>query len=1124
MLSCLVFPAALAAQSPSPVPAPPVSPAWDVSNPPVAPGVWEEIAIDTDEGTWVDLDVSPDGRKIVFELLGDLYLLPIGGGEAKNISAGLHWDMHPVFSPDGSRIAFTSDRTGEGGKGGDNLWTIERLSDGSWGSPRQVSKETFRLVTQPAWTPDGRFIVGRKHFTSRRSIGAGEMWLYHAGSVSEGTPMTTKSSDQKDTGEPVFSPCGRYLYYSLDATPGESFEYDKDSNKSIFAIDRLDRVTGEVERLIEGPGGACRPTPSPDGASLAFVRRVRFQSTLFVMDLSSGEARAVYGGLERDMQEAWSIHGVSPRMAWTPDSGSIVAWAGGTIRRIDAATGEATVVPFRVKDTRRVARALRTRQEPWAESFDVRMITGAAVSPAGDRVVYSALGRMYVKALPGGEPVRLTTQGEDFEFMPSFSRDGSKVVYVSWNDRGLGRVRVIDAAGGVEGRAVTPEPGRYVDPVFTPDGERVVYGKVGGGMLSGPVWGRDPGLYVVSVGGGAPTLVSKTGTGPQFGAEGDRVFLTVRRFEKDSDKASLISVDLASGKDVRTHLTSDWATEFKVSPDGAWVAFAERFNVYVTPMVATGRAVAVGPSSGGVPVEKVSSSAGSGLAWSGDSSRLCWTLGPDLYTLEVSGVVERLRDRRGPGKVPEASATPIGFRAKGDAPTGVIALTGGRVVTMRDGDPSGGVIEDGVVVVEGNRIRAVGRRGEVAVPAGAAVIDAGGRTIVPGFIDVHAHGPMGEHGVIVRDNWVAQANLAFGVTTIHDPSNHTPTIFTYSEMQRAGAVVGPRTYSTGTILYGAAGSFRAEVESLEDALFHLGRMKAVGAFSVKSYNQPRRDQRQQVVEAARRLGMMVMPEGGSLFKHNMTMVIDGHSSVEHTLPVETAYRDVIGLWSRTDVGYTATLLVGYGGLGAENYWYDRDDVWAHGRLLRYVPRVVVDPLSRRRMKAPDEEYNHLRSARIPKALTDAGGRAHVGAHGQMPGLGFHWEAWSHAQGGMTPVEMLRAMTFNGARYIGMDHALGSLEAGKLADLVVLGKNPLEDWRNTDSVAMVMINGRLYDAGDLSEVAPAKGPARRYWFHGQDAGRVMFTALAGSGCEGCSRPGGACRPWLTHTHEGESGYR
>jgi len=390
-------------------------------------------------------------------------------------------------------------------------------------------------------------------------------------------------------------------------------------------------------------------------------------------------------------------------------------------------------------------------------------------------------------------------------------------------------------------------------------------------------------------------------------------------------------------------------------------------------------------------------------------------------------------------------------------------------------------VADGTVVIDGNRITAVGPRASTTVPAGAKVIDVAGKTIMPGIVDVHWHGSMGADEIIPQQSWVNYAALAFGVTTLHDPSNNSSEIFTAAEMQRAGEIVGPRIFSTGTILYGAKGSFKADIANLDDALFHLKRMKAIGAISVKSYNQPRRDQRQQIIEAARETGMMVVPEGGSLFEHNMTMVVDGHTGVEHSIPVAKAYDDVTQLWSKSHSGYTPTLIVGYGGLWGENYWYAKTNVFDDKRLLAFVPRRVVDARSRRRTLAPDEEWNHFNNAALAKKLNDAGVSVQLGAHGQREGLGAHWELWMFVQGGMTPMQAIRAATLSGARYIGMDKDVGSLEAGKLADLLVLDENPLENIRNSESIRYTIANGRIFDAMTMNELGNHPRTRQPFYF-------------------------------------------
>ena len=1044
---------------------------WDVSAR-HAPG--RDVPIDTRSGTWMSLDVSPDGREIVFDLLGDIYVMPIGGGEARVISSGHAWDMQPRYSPSGTEIAFTSDRGG-----GDNIWVMGR--DGS--APRAISEEKFRLLNQPEWTPDGAFVVARKHFTSTRSLGAGEMWLYHRGGVSEGVQMTKARTKQKDSGEPAFSPDGRYLYFSDDATPGEIFEYSKDPNGQIYVIQRLDRDKGDVETFISGPGGAVRPTPSPDGKSLAFIRRDRYKSTLYLLDIASGRETPLTDTLDRDMQETWAVHGVYPAMSWTPDNRSIVYWAGGGIHRIDVRTRAIADIPFHVTGTRFVEDAVRFRNPVAPDRFDVKMTRFAQASPDGRRVVYEALGQLWIRDAAGGAPRRLTSApADEFELYPSWSRDGRQIVYASWNDAKAGQVKTVGAGGG-RGRAVTSEPGHYVEPTFSPDGRSIAFRKTGGGYLTTPLWGRDPGLYVIPARGGTPKRVVKDGTLPQFGATNDRLFFMANEKE---DKRSLRSVEVSGANEV-THLISQNAAEFRVAPDEQYVAWTERYHAYVTPFVRSGRSIDISPGGKALPQARLSTDAGDWVHWSGNSRGLYWTQGPDLFRRELDQAAAFV----GAKEPAPAARIPLGFTADAARPSGILALTGARIVTM-NGDE---VIENGTVLVNGNRIAAVGPTAAISYPAGTRTLDVTGKTIIPGLVDAHWHGSVGNEEIVPQQNWILFAGLAHGVTTAHDPSNDTSEIFAASELQKAGRIVGPRIFSTGTILYGATTPFTVQIDSLDDARSHLRRLKASGAWSAKSYNQPRREQRQQLIQAARELRMNVVPEGGSLFQHNMTMIADGHTTIEHSLPVANAYDDVFQLWRGSGTAYTPTLVVAYGGAFGENWWYQSTDVWADPILSRWVPRRILDARSRRRDMYPAEENNLASVANLAKRINDLGVPVNIGAHGQREGLAAHWDMWSFVLGGMTPHKALAAGTINPARTLGLDADVGSIEPGKLADLVVLDANPLENIRNSASVRYTMLNGVVYDA-NMDQVAGGNRRRLPFWFEQSAGGDYTAGATVG----------------------------
>jgi imidazolonepropionase-like amidohydrolase/Tol biopolymer transport system component len=1049
----LAFSSASFAQSASaPAPA-----KWDVSAPPGAK--LRDVPIRVDEGSWMDVDVSPDGRTIAFTLLGDIYAMPIEGGAARRIAEGLAWEVQPRFSPDGKRIAFTSDRGG-----GDNIW----IMDADGGNKRQLTKEEFRLVYQPSWSPDGRFIAAKKHFTTARSLGTGEIWLYHVDGGG-GVALVKRASEQhqKELGEPSYSADGRAIFYTRNVTPGPIFEYAQDSNTALFAIERYDLTTGEVSTAATAQGGSVRPTPSPDGRKLAFVRRYAGKSKLFVRDLGSGAEREVYGALDRDAQETWAVTGVYPNMAWTPDSRSILFWAGGKIRRVDADGSNAREIPFRVEDSRQVAEAPHPQIEVAPERFTTRMPRFAEASPDGRQLVFESLGKLWVKPRSGGAAKRVTRDEAGFELFPSWSPDGRSLVYVDWTDAGLGSIRTIPAGGGAP-RTLSTEPGHYARPRFSPDGHTIAFEKLAGGELTAPTWSDNPGVYRMPARGGAATRIAKDMGNPRFGAGNDRLFMVGTK----AGKRQLVSTDL-NGEAQRVHATGELANDFVVSPDGRHVAFRQNYQAFVMPLLPGGQDVSVDMKTGPLPVVKVSEAGADYIHWSQAGDELHWSTGATLSSVRAS-------DLFAAGKPPTPATVSLAMEALSARPAGVVALTGARIVTMAAAD--GGAIDDGVIVIRGDRIAAVGRRGEVAVPAGATVVDMAGKTIIPGLVDAHAHGPQADAAIVPQQNWSLIQALALGTTTIHDPSAQASEIFAAAELQRTGRILAPRIFSTGNTVYGAKSIHGyAQIDKYEDALAHIRRLKAQGARSIKNYNQPRREQRQQVIAASRAEDMQVVAEGGSLFGLGITHIVDGNSTFEHNLPLDTFYKDVIDLWAGSTTNYTPTLVVTFGGLAGDPYWRQATNIFEHPLLKAHTPPALLREQGARRITAPESDFVDDESAREAKKLADRGVLVSIGAHGQQAGIAPHWELWSFVRGGMSPVQALAAGTITAAKSLGMARDIGSLEPGKLADLVVLDADPTADIRNSDKVHRVMLGGRLYDPLTMNEVATGSFKRQPYWW-------------------------------------------
>ena len=1070
-----------------------------------------KVEFTTSEGTWLSLDVAPDGKTLVFELLGDLYTLPIEGGEAKRLPVsdsahkdgdGMAFDSMPRYSPDGKWIAFLSDRDGA-----DNLWVAK--ADGT--EPRQLTREKRVSFTSPTWMPDSQYVVVNH---------GNDLWMYHvfggAGlNITSATPPAgVGGQPPTPAGAPprrgaAISPDGRYLYYT-QRPPGSVY------NQMSFGweIYRRDFKTGAVDLITQAQFGAVRPAISRDGRWLVYGTRYDTQTGLRLRDLSTGQDRWLKFPIQRDDMESASTRDLLPAYAFMPDSRELVLSYDGKIQRLGIENGAAREIPFTAKVSLELGPLLNFQRRVEEGPVRARLLQDPELSPDGRRLAFSAMTSLYVMDLPNGKPRRLNSSNVP-EFKPAWSPDGQWIAYVTWEHDGEGHVWKVRADGSGQPQRLTSVSAFYTDPVFSPDGTRIV-ARRGNAFMRVRTSSEFGGLripldivWLPADGGEVTQIIPARGLSrPHFAKEKDRVYfyanegLVSMRYDA-TDRQTHVRI---TGRLIPPATQPPAAESAVMSPDGRWALARVNNQIFVLAVpVVGGPAPNVNVFSGSVPVKQLTDIGADSYAWAGDGKTVAWAVGTTVFrrafdTIPFDPALEKKEAEKKEGEKKEETAAAKPEEKKEEkkpepkkpheldkgvesfevaldfprhTPKGTIVLRGATVVTMKGEE----VIPNADLVVTDNRITAVGARGKVAIPAGAKVMDLRGAYIFPGFVDTHAHYEMRTEGVLEIHNWSYLANLAYGVTAGLDVQTSTNDYLTYTDLVDAGKMIGPRSYSTGPGVFSAN-----DFQNAEAAKFVLEKYKKYYRnHNLKSYMVGNRQQRQWVVQAAKELELTVTTEGGLDLKLDLTHAIDGFGGNEHSLPIVPLYKDVVDLFAQGKTAYTPTLLVLYGGPWAENFFYETTEVHDDAKLNRFTPHNEVDQLTRRRPWFRTDEHSFPKTAAQAAKIQRAGGWIGIGAHGQLQGLGYHWEMWALASGGLTPREVLKAATIDGAHIIGLQQDLGSIEPGKLADLVILAKDPLLDIRNTNSIRYVMKNGELFEGDTLNQLWPIEKPLPPLWW-------------------------------------------
>lgn len=1023
----------------------------DTANPEVTPT--HTIAFETSEGTWMSVDVAPNGETLVFDLLGHIYEMPISGGAAKQLTSGRSWNHMPRYSPDGSEIAFTSDRSGA-----DNIWIMDRAS----GDLENLTKSDDPVL-RGNWSADGRHILAVRF--PRELTLHGEMYN-RFGKKQE----LLESAVFRFANQYVDDAKRGYIYYEH-----VNGRLPRDGAR----IYRFNKTNGETEIYIQKAGGAFNPELSPNGERLAFMGREDLTTALYVRDLNTGKDTLVLSNLDRDQMENLSQYGSGAGMSWASDT-ELVLGNGGKLLRVNVDSGAVADIPFTVQVSREVNKTVRTVNPIKTGSSKTRIQRFA--NPLGDGIISEALGDLYLHTDGGYQNL---TDSDVLEANPLYNPADRKLYYTTWSDEGFGAIyRQSMRRGKLTGRPekLTDLATQYGALSLSEDGKKLAFLRGPGSLANGGrlefqttfelmVMDADGTIAKVTdvnaswSGGNTPEI--RRASPIRFSDDGDYLYFS--EFTEDGLKLKRIGID-GDGEQELYHFP--YSSRAMLSPDMKWIAFREYQRTFVTPFDYVGKVQKISAENKMGFTKRVDTREGVYMGWQADSAGLYWTRGTNFYQKSLEDVLADTED--------SAQITDIAVDYTVAKPTGTIALTGATVITV---DKDRRVIENATVLVTDDKIVAIGT--DVTIPDGAEVFDTTGKFIMPGIVDAHGHyGGDNQSYLHTLEQSLPglMSPLAQGVTTLYEVYGTAEKDAWVRDRLEAGKTYGSRLFTTGTPIFGAKyrkGLMRP-ITSIDEARQALSYNHAFGAEAVKDYTQFTRKARHATVAVSRELGIHDVAETAGNLQMNMTQLIDGITGLEHSMGMTPLYGDVIKFMAATEVGVTPTLIVVYNGPAGETYFHRTERVWEDPKLLKFQTR---DELLRTRRPThfwDDEQYAPKMAAEL-KPLYEAGVSLQLGAHGQMSGLDAHWEMELYQMGGFSPAQIIEISTIKGAEYHGFGDELGSIEPGKFADLVVLDKNPLEDIKNARAVRWVMQNGVLYSGEDAARIYPNPAATPKMYF-------------------------------------------
>jgi Tol biopolymer transport system component len=951
-----------------------------------------------------------------------------------NVTVSEGTSMSVAVSPDGGTLAM--DLQG-------SIWTLPAKG----GTAKRITT-IFNDARQPVWSPDGKWIAFFGYLD-----GGYDLWAI----APDGSNQHKLTWGPYDDREPAWSHDGKRIAFASDRGNPLGSSYN---------IWMLELASGVITRLTDNPAENRMPTWSPDDKEIAFSSTRENGDSVWAVNVADHKERKVYTAMSAVEAPSFSPGGKIVYHAAPENESRLevegknltegenafafkVSWASGTdfyyvsdgrIRKRSLFGGPPQTVEF--KATLEVTHPQYTRRKRDFESTTPRQALGIVhpvLSNDGKKIAFAALGDIYTMAI-GGKPENIT-KDKYLDTDPAWSPDGTQLVYSSDRGGNLLQLWLHDMKSGQD-RRLTNMTTQPMGAAWSPDGRRIAFFDVDG------MW-RAASVSVVDVASGKVTKIhaSLFGPGnPTWSPDGKRVAIAMvspysKSFREGTNQVLSIAAELSSPPDLRTDLWYAPEPNLSIdsrggsgpvwSPDGTKMAAIYEGVLAVWPVSKTGEPLG--------PPRHITTEMAYSPSWSGDSEHILYQSMDKLKTIDiVSG---------------ETKEVPLELKYAPAVPTGRMVIHAGKLVDGKSTTARTGMD----IVVQGNRIVSVVPHA-ASLHANAKVIDASNLTAMPGLIEFHSH--------LQKDFGEAEdrAWLSFGITTVRSPGNTPYEGVEDREANDAGVRQGPRIYTAGYLMEWQRVYYKMGVAISSPGQFEmeLQRSKILQHDLIKSYVRLPDLQQQRMVEFAHGIGVPVATHevypasfvGVDDTEHTAATSRRGYSPKAATL--SRSYEDVVEIFGKSQRYLTPTLFAG-GGIQ---------------KLLADEPGLRTDP----RFKLYPEWLQKQVLDRVPRAagsaagaykmvmdIQKAGGKITAGTDSPHA-FSLHGELESYVLAGMTPYEALKAATVNSAEALNLN--AGSIEAGKLADIVIVEGNPLEDIANAHKVKRVVANGRVFEMRDL----------------------------------------------------------